>query len=507
MNRPGFFKIFSSAATLIALCLQLFVSHMLIAHAEGASSVVINEVAWAGTTDNSNDEWIELYNTTSQTVDLSNWYIEDDYVDKYIIVSGTIPAHGYFLIEDSENTVSGVAADAVIPLSLANSGDSLILKNASGTVIDSVNSTGGAWYAGNSTSKATMERIDPLVGVDSAANFASASAGNGSVGSGGSSILGTPKGQNSVYQGAPSSTNVEFDLSNENPLSGENVTATVIINNANDLFAYGFDVAYNSSVLEYVSGNEAGFLSGNGSVSTAFNTALENGAAGKLIIGNARLVSPATGVSGSGNLFTLTFKVIGAKDSASDLVFGSGSFISDSKGDVLATFKKASLKVGANQIDSVGNLVGALGTDIYTLKLNWTAPSSGADSYIILRKGVDGKFTQIGTSTTASFIDNDTLSSGGKIVPKIIYQYQVKAVKNGIQSNATTVSCSETRGLVGDNNRSGRVDGRDVELLARHYGAKVGDSGFNPLADTTFDGNIDGSDLIDIGANFGFVYE
>jgi len=281
----------------------------------------------------------------------------------------------------------------------------------------------------------------------------------------------------------------------------------VIINNANDLFAYGFDVAYNSSVLEYVSGNEAGFLSGNGSVSTAFNTALENGAAGKLIIGNARLVSPATGVSGSGNLFTLTFKVIGAKDSASDLVFGSGSFISDSKGDVLATFKKASLKVGANQIDSVGNLVGALGTDIYTLKLNWTAPSSGADSYIILRKGVDGKFTQIGTSTTASFIDNDTLSSGGKIVPKIIYQYQVKAVKNGIQSNATTVSCSETRGLVGDNNRSGRVDGRDVELLARHYGAKVGDSGFNPLADTTFDGNIDGSDLIDIGANFGFVYE
>ena len=34
--------------------------------AANLGDVVINEVAWAGSGDNSNDEWIELYNTTSQ---------------------------------------------------------------------------------------------------------------------------------------------------------------------------------------------------------------------------------------------------------------------------------------------------------------------------------------------------------------------------------------------------------------------------------------------------------
>ena len=505
MNRQKF-RMFGAVATLVALCMQVFVSQMLIAHADaGAGDVVINEIAWMGTADNSNDEWIELYNTTSQAVDLSGWYIEDDFTTQYVIENGVVPAHGYFLIEDSDDAVFGVAADAIIGLSLANSGDSLVLKDAAGNVVDSVNAGGGAWYAGDSTSKATMERIDPSVLLDTADNFADAVSGNGAKGSGGSSILGTPKSQNSVYQGDPNSVTVEFDLSNENPVVGETVTATAIVSNAADLFAYGFDIVYDPSVLSYISVTEAGFLSENGQVSTAFNSALEDGVAGKLIVGNARLVSPASGVSGSGDLFTVTFEVIGEEGTASDLTFGGGSFVADSEGDVLAGFSGASLSVGSNQVDGVTDLSLALGDEVYTLALSWSAPANGADSYVVWRKGVDGLFVQIGTSVVAGFLDSDDLNFGGEIVPGVSYEYQVRAVKNGIQSAAETAIGVETRGLVGDNNRSSRVDGRDVENLARHYGSEFGSDAYAALVDTTFDGIIDGSDLIDIGANFGLT--
>jgi hypothetical protein len=35
--------------------------------------VVINEIAWAGTLASANDEWIELYNTTTGKADITGW--------------------------------------------------------------------------------------------------------------------------------------------------------------------------------------------------------------------------------------------------------------------------------------------------------------------------------------------------------------------------------------------------------------------------------------------------
>ena len=475
-----------------------------VAFAASAGDVVINEIAWAGSIDNSNDEWVELYNSSSLSVDLAGWFVEDDYATQYVIPEGVIPAKGYFLIEDTEASVSNVAADTLVGLSFSNSGDSLVLKNETGVAIDTVNSSGGAWYAGDNVSKASMERVDPFSSADSAENWAAASMGNGSFGSAGSAILGTPGGQNSSYQGPASSTSISFDLSNENPLAGSSVTATAIVSNAADLSAYGFDVVYDPLVLEFVSVSEDGFLS-SGTGSTAFNAALQNGEAGTLILGNA-VLGGSSGVSGSGNLFTITFDVIGSEGNASDLVFGAGSFLADTSSDILANLNGSSIAIGSNTIGGIAGLVAAEGSNAYELALTWEAPAEGADSYIIERVMADGNFVQIGTSTTESFMDSDTLNFGGGLIPGVSYDYKVRAVKNGIQSASTEVSGTESRGLVGDNNRSGRVDGRDIEMLAKSYGAAYGDSSYESLADTTFDGVVDGSDLIDIGANFGLVY-
>ena len=65
--------------------------------------VVINEVAWSGTLDDYNDEWIELYNNTAIAVDLSGWTLVAGDGSPDITLAGTIPAHGFYLLERSDD--------------------------------------------------------------------------------------------------------------------------------------------------------------------------------------------------------------------------------------------------------------------------------------------------------------------------------------------------------------------------------------------------------------------
>jgi hypothetical protein len=139
----------------------------------------------------------------------------------------------------------------------------------------------------------------------------------------------------------------------------------------------------------------------------------------------------------------------------------------------------------------------------YGFELKWNAPTAGADKYIVKRQLPNGNFVGLGETTTLAFVDNDDVTNGGNIIPGVEYNYQVISVKNGESSSAVTTTVVETRGIVGDNDRSGRVDGRDLMNLAKSYGSAFGDSGYEAITDTTFDGLVDGSDLIDIGANFG----
>ena len=164
-----------------------------------APAVVINEVAWPGSSASAYDEWIELYNTTGSAINLTGWRILDDAGAQTYNLSGTIAANGYFLIERT-SAVTSVTHDILMSgLSLANTGDTLELQNASGTRIDIVNTSGGAWFAGTTTGSYTMERIFAGGSGDSASNWAN---NNGVIrngtNSGGTAINGTPRAKNSV---------------------------------------------------------------------------------------------------------------------------------------------------------------------------------------------------------------------------------------------------------------------------------------------------------------------
>lgn len=122
------------------------------------ASVVINEIAWMGTTVSTNDEWIELYNSDSAAVPLDGWTLNATDGSPMINLSGTIPANGYYLAERTDDsTVPGITAGVIYSGSLSNTGETLILKNNTGQVIDTVAMTSG-WTAGNSTTKETMQK-------------------------------------------------------------------------------------------------------------------------------------------------------------------------------------------------------------------------------------------------------------------------------------------------------------------------------------------------------------
>ena len=134
--------------------------------------VVINEIAWMGTAASTYDEWIELYNTTGDTITLTNWTLSSADGTPSITLSGSIAPYGYFLLERSDdNTVSDISADQIYAGALGDAGEDFSLKDSSDTVIDRVNCSGG-WFAGSGAGKITMERINPVIDGSTTTNWA-----------------------------------------------------------------------------------------------------------------------------------------------------------------------------------------------------------------------------------------------------------------------------------------------------------------------------------------------
>ncbi|MFG6147833.1 phospholipase D-like domain-containing protein [Halobacillus sp. B23F22_1] len=169
--------------------------------AASSGDVVVNEVAWMGTTESFNDEWIELHNTTDESIDLSSWTLSAVDGTPYISLSGSIPADGYYLLERTDNSsVTEVSADQIYSGALSNSDEALELRDGSENVVDTVDD----WHAGDNDKKAAMERMNPEISGTNSTNWADATvAYNGG--------YGTPKEENSSNE---TDGKCEEDISN-----------------------------------------------------------------------------------------------------------------------------------------------------------------------------------------------------------------------------------------------------------------------------------------------------
>lgn len=138
--------------------------------------LVINEIAWMGTSaDRSEDEWIELYNPTGKTVNLSGWTLHSITNNTpYISLAGSIAAGGFFLLERTDDTtVSDISANQIYTGSLINSGEALELSKASTTIdkTPAVSACSG-WCGGEDNPYYySMERYDPLASGENSSNW------------------------------------------------------------------------------------------------------------------------------------------------------------------------------------------------------------------------------------------------------------------------------------------------------------------------------------------------
>ena len=167
-------------------------------------SIIINEIAWAGTLASSSDEWIELLNLTDAAIDLSDWLLTDG-DDLQIHLQGTIAANSFFLLERTDDrTIASISADYIYSGNLRNDGETLQLLDPRRSIVDSANIEGGAWPAGDSGSRSSMERRG---GDDQPGNWMTFP-GWGGIGydSDGNPIRGTPRQHSAIFFASPTPT-------------------------------------------------------------------------------------------------------------------------------------------------------------------------------------------------------------------------------------------------------------------------------------------------------------
>ncbi len=190
------------AAVLFALPLRVF------AHP------VIYEVLWAGSDLSTSDEWLEIFNPDEGDVDLTGWTItslnsKGEHAIGARFSSGTMLAAGQYMIVGRKTAaLSRLLSEPSLlapDLTLPNTNLLLRLRDKDGGVIDEVDDGSGVPFAGSNPSgtgsKASMERIDPLISGISKDNWRTAASSSGL--DEGARVIATPFAQNSAVP-APS---------------------------------------------------------------------------------------------------------------------------------------------------------------------------------------------------------------------------------------------------------------------------------------------------------------
>ncbi|MFA5360573.1 MAG: lamin tail domain-containing protein, partial [Candidatus Paceibacterota bacterium] len=134
------------------------------------NKIIINELAWMGTQDSANNEWIELKNISSQEIDIANWQLLDkDNQIRIIFEAGIkIPKFGYYLLErTSDNSVPHINADYIYTGILNNTNEKLRLFDNYCNLQDEVFADPD-WPGGDNQEKRTMERKPNLAWQTSA---------------------------------------------------------------------------------------------------------------------------------------------------------------------------------------------------------------------------------------------------------------------------------------------------------------------------------------------------
>ena len=127
---------------------------------------VINEINYRSSDDFNPDDWIELYNPNSSSIDISNWEIkDDDDAHIFVIPQGTrTDANGFVIFVKDESDFMNVFPniDYVGELGFGFESDSVRLFDSNGTLQDEViYQSVSPWPSCAESTGNTLELIDP----------------------------------------------------------------------------------------------------------------------------------------------------------------------------------------------------------------------------------------------------------------------------------------------------------------------------------------------------------
>lgn len=127
------------------------------------ADILVTEINWMGSSESQFAEWVEFYNTGDQDINMAGWKLYEAGGDTLVFTfTKIIPSKGYLLLErsttSSPDPISGVSDESGSfgGSGLSNSGEYLVLKDSSNTIIQNLDFSGG-WPAGDSDTKKTMQ--------------------------------------------------------------------------------------------------------------------------------------------------------------------------------------------------------------------------------------------------------------------------------------------------------------------------------------------------------------
>ncbi len=142
-------------------------------------------------------EFIEIYNASNRFFDLEEWKLVNSDIEK-VLTGAVLPPNSYAILTNSSNAEAFASFGAVIGIpsftALSNGGDSLMLINPDGLVIDIVNYT-DAWYGDPAKAGGgyTLELINPFTECSGMSNWLASDDLSG----------GTPGAENSIFDDSP----------------------------------------------------------------------------------------------------------------------------------------------------------------------------------------------------------------------------------------------------------------------------------------------------------------
>ena len=189
--------------------------------AASPGDIVVNEIMYNGPESGTDNEWVELYNTTAGTIALdSTWQLTDG-EGTFDFLGTSIPADGYLTIKVNENATVPFPFTPDVDASgfgiaLGNSSDQIILVEGD-VVIDSVSYLDDWGADGDGPS---LERIDPAGPSNSSTNWGASTVDGG-----------TPGAENSIHGADVDFPPTVDDIAHspEYPLPTDEVTVTATV--------------------------------------------------------------------------------------------------------------------------------------------------------------------------------------------------------------------------------------------------------------------------------------